>query len=140
MLLEESHRGLTFDVDTVKIITGLMELSLKTSGFSRLMLLFEILKVLTECEERKPLVSSGFSSYMYSEKSKRIGDVYSFLFQNFERDLTVSEVAAYINMTNSAFCKFFKRHTCKTFSEVLNEIRIGHACKLLINQLNTRTI
>jgi AraC-like DNA-binding protein len=37
-------------------------------------------------------------------------------------------------MITSAFCKFFKKRTGKTFSHVLNEIRIGHACKLFIEQ------
>ena len=37
-------------------------------------------------------------------------------------------------MNTSAFCKFFKNRTGKTFSHILNEIRIGHACKLFIEE------
>jgi AraC-like DNA-binding protein len=35
-------------------------------------------------------------------------------------------------MTPSSFCKYFKKRTTKTYLGFLNEIRIGHACKLLM--------
>ncbi|CDT21476.1 helix-turn-helix domain-containing protein [Sphingobacterium faecium] len=34
-------------------------------------------------------------------------------------------------MTTNAFCRFFKKHTQKSFSKFVNETRLGHACKLL---------
>lgn len=34
-------------------------------------------------------------------------------------------------MTTNAFCRFFKKHTQKSFSKFVNETRVGHACKLL---------
>ena len=34
-------------------------------------------------------------------------------------------------MTNSAFCKYFKKHFKKSFSNYLNEYRIRKACLLL---------
>ena len=35
-------------------------------------------------------------------------------------------------MIRSAFCKFFKRVSGKTFSDYVNDIRSAHACQLLI--------
>ena len=37
-------------------------------------------------------------------------------------------------MTQTAFCRFFKSKTQKSFVQFLNEIRIGHACKLVLNE------
>jgi YesN/AraC family two-component response regulator len=40
-------------------------------------------------------------------------------------------IAAIANMTPTAFCSFYKKRTGKSFTGFLNEIRVGHACKLL---------
>ena len=46
----------------------------------------------------------------------------------------MNALAEIVNMSPSGFCKFFKKHTRKTFSHVLNEMRIGHACKLILEE------
>ena len=37
-------------------------------------------------------------------------------------------------MSSTAFCRYFKKRTGKTFFTFLNEFRIGHACKLLLEK------
>lgn len=37
-------------------------------------------------------------------------------------------------MSPTALCRYFKKHTGKTLFAFLNEIRIGHACKLMIEE------
>jgi AraC-like DNA-binding protein len=51
--------------------------------------------------------------------------------QNFHRDVTLEELSGVCNMAPTAFCRFFKSKTQKSFIQVLNELRIGHACSLL---------
>lgn len=46
--------------------------------------------------------------------------------------MKLEEVAALVGLTPTAFCRYFKKRTKKTFMEYLNDMRIGHAKKLLI--------
>jgi AraC-like DNA-binding protein len=41
-------------------------------------------------------------------------------------------VADLLHLTESNFCKFFKKATGKTYSDYLNEMRINEACRLLV--------
>jgi AraC-like DNA-binding protein len=51
---------------------------------------------------------------------------------HFHKQVSLSEVAALTNMAESAFSRFFKARTGMTFVESLNEIRLGHASRMLI--------
>nr|WP_255552108.1 AraC family transcriptional regulator [Roseivirga sp. E12] len=53
---------------------------------------------------------------------------------HFQEDINVDDIADLVSMNKSSFCRYFKRTTQKTFTEFLNEIRIGFACKMLVER------
>jgi AraC-like DNA-binding protein len=57
--------------------------------------------------------------------------VFNFVKENFSEHITLDDIAHYINMTPSSFCKYFKKITNKTFVQFLTEYRLVHAAKLL---------
>jgi AraC-like DNA-binding protein/quercetin dioxygenase-like cupin family protein len=61
----------------------------------------------------------------------RIGHIFNYIMQHYERLITLEEVAAVAHMTPQAFCRYFKKHTRQTFVSFLNEMRINEACKKL---------
>jgi len=62
---------------------------------------------------------------------QKINDVFNYLTGNYEKDISLAEIADIAHMSPTAFCRYFKQHTRKSFSRFLNEIRVGQACKLL---------
>jgi len=76
------------------------------------------------------LVASGPSLFSESE-GIRIGHIYNFLMQHYDRNITLVDVAEEAHMTPQAFCRYFKKHTRQTFVSFLNEIRVNEACKKL---------
>ena len=54
------------------------------------------------------------------------------MLQHFLQEIRLSDVASLAGMTEAAFCRYFKARSNKTFIDFVNEIRIGHACKLLL--------
>ena len=57
--------------------------------------------------------------------------------KNFHEDIHLEEVAKLANMTPNSFCRFFKIRTQKSLTQFINEIRVGHACKLLQSEDNS---
>ena len=102
----------------------------KSTKLQRFILLFEIMQVIikSNCDQ--------ISSFVYQknykdDEGKRMGDIYDFTFQHFSEPITLPQIASVANMTTNAFCKYFKQRTNKTYFQLLTEVRIEHACKLL---------
>ena len=83
-------------------------------------------------QKGRKLASSDYDASQAKNKEQRINQVCTYLENNFSKPVSISEAASIINISPSAFCKFFKRATGKTFSDYLNDIRIGYACYQLI--------
>ncbi len=133
-LFKKSLRGL--DVtgrtrETVhKTIAGLPELN----GFDGVLELLKILNMLSNTNDLKSLASPGYTNSLKEGDTERMNKVYAYVMQNFRRRITVSELAELTSMTPTSFSRYFKVHANKTFSEFVSEIRIGNACKLLIER------
>jgi AraC-like DNA-binding protein len=133
-LLSNSVRGISISGDTQKILAQRMEDLLLLKGYDRLRHLLDILQTMAHSRDQRLLSSVGFKNSFSIDDAERINTVFDFLFRNFSEDISVNHVAGKVHMETSAFCKFFKSRTGKTFTHILNEIRIGHACKLFIEK------
>ncbi|HEV8287255.1 MAG TPA: AraC family transcriptional regulator [Chitinophagaceae bacterium] len=109
-------------------------LSIKySSGMDQLMQFFQLLKSLTALENTSPLSPDVLPKTFSDHEGMRISNIYNYIMQHYNRDLTLEEVAAAAYMTPQAFCRYFKKHTRVTFVTFLNEIRINEACKKLLD-------
>jgi AraC-like DNA-binding protein len=102
-------------------------------GFDRMVLFLKTLDVIARTNDYELLSNQGFTNSLNNTDSERIDKVMNFLMENYVRDIQLEEVSELLNMNKSSFCRYFKYRTHKTCSQFLNEIRIAHACKLLIN-------
>lgn len=97
----------------------------------RLVSLLEILLLLAHSNDLKPLLSQGFSAKNCGD-TERINKVFEFILKNYTEEIYVQEIASKLNMSVPSFSRYFKHHARKTFSDYVTEIRIGHACRLLM--------
>ena len=79
----------------------------------------------------KLLSTENLMSAASLSESKVINNVYRYVAENFQKEITFSNAASVANMQRAAFCRYFKRKTKKKFTEFVNETRIMHARKLL---------
>lgn len=67
-------------------------------------------------------------------EGRRLQLVFDYAINRFDKKITLHQVAALVHMTTPAFCRFFKQRTNKTFFEFLIELRLEHACQLLLKE------
>lgn len=102
-----------------------------TTGVDQLVHFIELLKLLSSFHELPPL-SARSQPVSYSEhEGIRIGAIYNYIIQHYDKAITLEDVARQAHMTPQAFCRYFKKHTLHTFVGFLNEVRINEACKKL---------
>lgn len=140
-LLQEAKQGIAVYGTARASVQKLLAELLETEGTKRIILLIEALTTIAHSKERKPLSSVGFTPHFQRGENNRINNIYDFALQHFRKRITLDEIAEVAGMSSNAFCRFFKSRTGKTFSQFLIEIRVGHACKLLIeNNLSVKEI
>ncbi|MEA5258997.1 AraC family transcriptional regulator [Arcicella aquatica] len=128
-MLAICSQGLYFPKPSIEIIHKMANIS-QTKGISRISILLEIFDMLTELEYQV-LASPFYQPIKNEENEWRINTVFEYMLRNSSTAMSLKDVADLIHLSESAFCKFFKRMTGKTYSDYLNEIRIGKACSLL---------
>jgi AraC-like DNA-binding protein len=136
-LLTKAQRGLRFYGKTKDVIIEKIKAICNTEAFEQLGYFLHIIDILIKTSEYELLAGLNYKSIQNENDMTRFNEVNQFLLKNFNRDISLGEVAKICNLTPNAFCRFFKLKTQKTFIRFLNEIRIGHACVLLQNQNNT---
>jgi AraC-like DNA-binding protein len=70
-------------------------------------------------------------------KSRRLEKVFAYMQSHYTQDIPLSIVAELAGMTEVSFSRFVKKRTNKTFIEILNEIRLGHTSRMLIETTHT---
>ncbi len=136
-LFKKAKRGLEIKGETkIEAIKLLKRIGSK-KGLKRYILLLKLLLLLEKSEECIPICNSKYASTITVTQLGRMKVIFEYLEANYLKDIKISDAAAIINLTDSAFYKFIKRHTKKKFTQVLNEYRIEHATKRLTNTTMT---
>ena len=138
-VLESAKRGLLISGETRKTVGEKMKKMLKSNETEKLILLLDILRIIAFSTEVKELVSQGFLTFYKSANVDKINKVYNYIIANLTGKISLEEASGLVNMNVSAFCRYFKATTKKTFIDFVNEIRIGYACKLLIENKHNVT-
>ncbi|QNN43571.1 AraC family transcriptional regulator [Pedobacter roseus] len=140
-MLAQSKQGIQLLGAAKERIAGLMPLIIEATGTMRIIKLLEVLTEIANCEEKKTLVSLGFKPNFLENEKDRIQSIYNYTISNYKNKIELKEIAAVAKISPNSFCKFFKTKSRKTYTQFLNEIRVGQACKLLIeNDLTVKEI
>lgn len=135
-LLDKSSLGLEIIGNANKYIRQKLTDMKNESAAMRLLSLLDILVILSASNDVKNILSSGFTANSTND-TDRINTVLQFVMENYTGDIYIEEIASKLSMSVASFSRYFKHHTRKTFSQYVTEIRISHACRLLMEDNHT---
>jgi AraC-like DNA-binding protein len=135
-LLKKSSLAIEIHGKTKIFVTGKLFEMQKSKPPQRLICLLEILIYLSQSPDLKTLLSIGFTPTLGGD-TERINIVFEFIMKNYTKEIYIQEIASKLNMSVPSFSRYFKHYSRKTFTDYVTEIRIGHACRLLMENNHT---
>jgi len=132
-MLEKSLRGILFSKETTESIASRIINLKKKHGFDSVLELMSILHDLSTSRNCRLLSDTSFNQIETNYSSRRVEKAFEYLNQNFDKQVTLAEVSRLAGMTEVSFSRFFKNRSGKTFIDSLNDIRMGHASRMLID-------
>ncbi|PKV62930.1 AraC family transcriptional regulator [Pontibacter ramchanderi] len=139
--LEKAKLGMQITGKTRQTVGRLLDESLQADGARRIILLLEILDLISRSSQTQMLSSIGFKMKLEKAEEERIGRIYEYSLANFRNKIELQEIASVAYLSHNSFCRYFKSKTRKTYSQFLIEIRVGQACKLIMeNRLDMKQV
>lgn len=135
-LFDEARRGVLFSRETTELLAPrIRELYEQGSsgGMKPVLDMLMILNSLSLCQERRLLSDTTFIQKKMKSHSARLETVFAYMNQNFNRQISLSEVASVVSMSDVAFSRFIKKVTGQSFVDTLTEIRLEHVARMLID-------
>lgn len=133
-LLRRAARGLVVQGKVREEVAGRM-LALPEEGrLERVVALLAILARLASAKsgEMKALASASYEPMLLSEDQDRMERVCAYIHGHYTEKLERRELAVLAALSEGAFSRFFHSRTGRTVPQYVNELRVGRACRLLL--------
>lgn len=133
-MCERGQRGLAFPNEAImQVYSRLDALTGYQEGFYALHEFFHILYILSKSECARELASTSFAKVDVESQSRRILKVQSYIGSHYMDELRLADLASMVNMSESAFSRFFKLSTSRSVSDYIVGIRLGAAARRLVD-------
>lgn len=126
-LLERSYLGLSFSGKAKQVVVEKLHSIKNKNTFESLIGLIEILQILANTNDVKELNSEDTRIKWFLNDKIRMGTIYSYIHENYDKKPNVNEIAQTVGLSTPAFCRYFKKQTNMTFTDFVNNYRINQA-------------
>ncbi len=130
-LFKTAKRGLRYKGNTADSISHSLHELLRISGADQLGLLLRLLARLANApkQECAALSENAFALPNTSEHQQAIAEAVRYLLANFRDEIRLEDVLDLTGMSKPTFTRQFKRHSGKTFSDFVSQVRLEAACR-----------
>ncbi|MEO1261178.1 MAG: AraC family transcriptional regulator [Bacteroidota bacterium] len=130
-LFSRAHLGIFFDEKIAQEFHPVLSGLLQMKGLSKLTSLWHILDSLGRTRNFRQLASPIYRPMLGVDAENRIDRACQYIHDHFTRKIPLNEMSNLVGMTETSFCRFFKKMTGKSFTDYVNDLRISRARKLL---------
>lgn len=135
-LFENAKKVICFHGNTKSTIGKQLKTIHLLPHFEQFIAVLSLFQTLATSEEMTFLHELPFENFYNNKEQSRLKVVYTFIEKNFQRTITIEEMAQLTHLSKAAFCRYFKKMTRLTFIEFLNQYRIEQAKRLLKGDKN----
>ena len=134
-LLNDAQNGLFFPNYDNHHLCNLFYTLKQLSGFEAVIQVFRILEYLSQISYQ--FITPSLHTWNINNfNDERLKKVRSYVLLHFQQGIRLKEVADLVNLSEGAFCSFFKKSTKKSFFTFVKEVKIDYACQLLTNSVH----
>jgi AraC-like DNA-binding protein len=130
-LLEKAKSGIELKQKTRYRIAREMIFLLTLPPFQKMLGILDLLNTIALSNDYQVIDSEPERYDLPPVDLERINKIYGYIIENYQQEVHLETAAHLANMTETAFCRYFKKITKKTFLDLVTEFRIKHACNLL---------
>ena len=133
-LWKDAQRGIHVTGSSLTALTKLIRSALLRGGLARLASLMLILDTLakTPSKHRKTISSMVFAPPARQDTYVSHQKAINLVFRTFQEPLHFPDVLREAHMSKATFERHFRKHTGKTFTQFVMEVRLNYACRQLI--------
>jgi AraC-like DNA-binding protein len=135
-LFENSKKVVSFHGDIKDKIGKRLQKIHLLSHFEQFIEVLSLFQILATSNEMTLLHDKPFENLYNNKEQLRLKVVYKFIENNYQRAVSIEEIAKLTHLSKAAFCRYFKKMTRLTFTEFLNQYRIEQAKRLLKSDKN----
>jgi len=130
-LLKESGSGIVFKGPKAIMAANAIRRMENLKGLESYIGLLKVFNLLLKIDQREYLALPSSLPAHFGRDHDKINRIYEYVFQNIHQGIKLEEVASFVFMEPSSFCRYFKKKTGQTFMDYVKSVRIGIAAKLL---------
>ena len=135
-LMERAKTGIAFFGDTKNKAGDLLKKLNGLSSFEQLIILIQVFQILAISKEYTLLNTRPIAAHAVIKEQERMHVIYKYVEAHFQEPIKIAAVACKVNLTEAAFCRYFKKATKLTYTDFVNQYRVNHAKKLLMQNTN----
>jgi AraC-like DNA-binding protein len=130
--LNKTANGLKVPLPKVAHIIAEIEKVRKSKTGHKLASFINLMQLLADIKNWNSLATITPEISFSDTEGLRMNNIYQYTMNNYTENIKLKEIAAIAFLSPQAFCRYFKKHTRKTYFDFLNEIRVNEACKKLV--------